>query len=357
MAVQKFKTLDLAELNMHMVPGGKKKEAATTYAALPYNPDNDNDKGMGNHRDLFLLPKGVAYECQDADTAHDKLFGANLSENEYYRRLERENRVTEAQSKLKRVTLGYDYSAAASNGLEPRKEFFEKLLPKRGPRLKMLIADTILGCRCPESTWMYTSADGEVCKAQDYENTALMHRFGDSTDRMLPVAVMKKTSSNSFQANDVKVINTADLAEMLADQQAAAGKFGSDVVIQQFIKCAGSKPWIARTTWIRGRPPKCMIISNRRGFNKPAEDRTLESQLCTSISSPASCAIQVTPSAKDCVETVELVERIVKFGEKNIRPVVSFEEMAADFIRDPSGRWWLLQVKAFKLAKQAIQIT
>lgn len=30
---------------------------------------------------------------------------------------------------------------------------------------------------------------------------------------------------------------------------------------------------------------------------------------------------------------------------------LKMEELAADFIRDPSGTWWLIQIKAFKLAE------
>ena len=117
-----FKTLDLAALSTG-AKISRHNNSSVEYAAQPYEKD-EPEKGMGNHRDLFLLPVGIAYECQDADTSHvrtsarecsreltcvaqDRLFGKNLTEVEYYRAIDREARVTEAQSKLKRVTMGY----------------------------------------------------------------------------------------------------------------------------------------------------------------------------------------------------------------------------------------------------------
>jgi len=32
---------------------------------------------------------------------------------------------------------------------------------------------------------------------------------------------------------------------------------------------------------------------------------------------------------------------------------LKMEELAADFIRDPAGTWWLIQIKAFKLAESS----
>jgi hypothetical protein len=39
------------------------------------------------------------------------------------------------------------------------------------------------------------------------------------------------------------------------------------------------------------------------------------------------------------------------------QPAVRFEEMTCDFVRDPERRWWLLQVKSFKLQKAVQTLT
>ena len=40
-----------------------------------------------------------------------------------------------------------------------------------------------------------------------------------------------------------------------------------------------------------------------------------------------------------------------------LQPAVRFEEMTCDFVRDPERRWWLLQVKSFKLQKAVQTLT
>ena len=44
---------------------------------------------------------------------------------------------------------------------------------------------------------------------------------------------------------------------------------------------------------------------------------------------------------------------MVKFLETNLR--VFFEEMVADFIKDESGLWWMIGVKAYKFVNPSVK--
>lgn len=48
-------------------------------------------------------------------------------------------------------------------------------------------------------------------------------------------------------------------------------------------------------------------------------------------------------------ETVGYIVNLVKFLEPNLS--VFFNEMVCDFIKDDSGLWWMIGVRAFKLDK------
>lgn len=59
-----------------------------------------------------------------------------------------------------------------------------------------------------------------------------------------------------------------------------------------------------------------------------------------------SCSIIQSKTGRTVYETNQYIENLVKFLETNIR--CYFEEMVADFIKDESGLWWMIGVRAYK---------
>lgn len=51
-------------------------------------------------------------------------------------------------------------------------------------------------------------------------------------------------------------------------------------------------------------------------------------------------------------ETAPYLQNIVKYLQDNLR--VRFEELVGDFIKDESGIWWLVNIKAFKLVDEKV---
>ena len=60
-----------------------------------------------------------------------------------------------------------------------------------------------------------------------------------------------------------------------------------------------------------------------------------------------SCTIVNTCRGKYVEETTPYIENIIKYFWIHLK--VSFQEFIADFIKDESGNWWLINVKAFIL--------
>lgn len=60
-----------------------------------------------------------------------------------------------------------------------------------------------------------------------------------------------------------------------------------------------------------------------------------------------SCTIVNTCRGKYVDETVPYIENILRYLD--IQLGLKFKEFVADFIKDESGIWWMVNVKAFKL--------
>ena len=58
-----------------------------------------------------------------------------------------------------------------------------------------------------------------------------------------------------------------------------------------------------------------------------------------------SCTLVNTCRGKYVEETVPYIENILKYFWVHLK--TSFHEFVADFIKDESGNWWLINVKAF----------
>lgn len=66
-----------------------------------------------------------------------------------------------------------------------------------------------------------------------------------------------------------------------------------------------------------------------------------------------SCSIIQSKTGRTVYETNKYIENLVKFLEPNIR--VFFEEMVWDFIKDESGLWWMIGVRAYKFTNPEIK--
>ncbi|POM67619.1 Hypothetical protein PHPALM_16349, partial [Phytophthora palmivora] len=150
--------------------------------------------------------------------------------------------------------------------------------------------------------------------------------------------------------------------------------------LQQFIQCNGSKAFVQRAVYEAGKPPHAWMISNiesirdpiappsptlgaispRSGLTRSPSSSTivttgtegsgcsipLVNRLCTSVQTDKACTF-VKLTERGCATVSELNLRIVRYIEQRLR--IALQTFVADFVKDSSGEWWLLQVKAFQV--------
>jgi hypothetical protein len=65
------------------------------------------------------------------------------------------------------------------------------------------------------------------------------------------------------------------------------------------------------------------------------------------VSKPLHCSIIKGEGDKNYLDIIDSCRQIAQFVERNTN--IKMSEIVGDFIRDPSGTWWLLGIKAFVL--------
>jgi hypothetical protein len=121
------------------------------------------------------------------------------------------------------------------------------------------------------------------------------------------------------------------------------------VVIQRYIKCIGSKAFIVRTCWRKKGNSYCFVITNKSSYYD--YDNTPElTKYLVNPKSYGTTTIVEAKSGKHLDETLPFVQNIVKFLK--IRAQAKFSEFVCDFIKDESGIWWLINIKAFILDRE-----
>ena len=158
------------------------------------------------------------------------------------------------------------------------------------------------------------------------------------------VAVLKQPSrvNGAVVGNETKLLTAKELS-FCVDANVTNKK---KVVIQRFIKCMGSRAFIVRTCWRRNGNHSCFVITNKSSYYE--YDNTPEnSKYLVSPKIYGSCNIIETKSGKHLDETIPYVKNIVKFMKVHAK--AEFSELVADFVKDESGIWWMINVKAFIL--------
>uniref|UniRef100_K3WGE3 Uncharacterized protein n=1 Tax=Globisporangium ultimum (strain ATCC 200006 / CBS 805.95 / DAOM BR144) TaxID=431595 RepID=K3WGE3_GLOUD len=200
--------------------------------------------------------------------------------------------------------------------------------------------------------------------------------------------------------NQLRLLNSGEVKTLLNNGMASRKSFA----LQQFVKCSGSKAFIVRSVHEAGKPASAWMISNTVPIQDPAasvlpqvgttatnatgfdessppqaaafetprrqslsassssiETGALEqsshtqlsqsatplvNRLCTSIQVDKSCTF-VKLNERGCASVSELNRKLVKYVEQRIR--IQLQTLVADYTKDATGQWWLLQVKAFRV--------
>jgi len=220
--------------------------------------------------------------------------------------------------------LNYTYDFA------PNITFFKFLTTHSSKKkLKVWVPDTIVYNDTQEPFWIYSNLQGEVCKLFSFSNNTILTAFGRGAEESQPVAILKKQCYN-YKLDKVtgttgSLLMPLDFHEELTEAQR---KNRQKWCVQKFIK--SSRPFICRTVFSKQRMPFCWVVAKEFPLQENENSTIFQAK-----------------SGKFFAETLEIMNRMVKFLEKHL--CIEFSELVCDFVKDQGGLWWLLNVKAFEL--------
>ncbi|TYZ59283.1 hypothetical protein PybrP1_006559 [[Pythium] brassicae (nom. inval.)] len=203
--------------------------------------------------------------------------------------------------------------------------------------------------------------------------------------------------------NQLRLLSPGELKTLLINVTSSKKCFA----VQQFVKCNGSKAFIVRAVHESAKPTSAWMISNTAPIQDanspspmsptpaslsettagaistpgpPITARRLSSgtgavgtstmngseasqsgqptatsasaviplvnRLCTSVQVDKACTF-VKLNERGCAAVSELNLRLVRYVEQKLH--LQLQTLVADYMKDASGRWWLLQVKAFRV--------
>ncbi|KAG3010232.1 hypothetical protein PC121_g15561 [Phytophthora cactorum] len=271
-------------------------------------------------------------------------------------------------------------------------------LTARKQNLKLNVPDTILYGETGRAVWIYTDKEGYVQRSTEFSDKQVLDKFAECSPVIAdekhlvvykePMTTMASVNHQNghgptvfnSQGNQLRLLNLGEVRTLLNGVMAMHKSFA----LQQFIKCNGSKAFIQRAVYEAGKPAHAWMISNIEPFRDPncppspspgtaapqlsprpglirsnssstiatsgseacVSSIPLISRLCTSIQTDKSCTF-VKLTERGCAAVSELNLRIVRYIEQKLR--ISIQTFVADFVKDATGEWWLLQVKAFQV--------
>eukprot|EP00002_Diphylleia_rotans_P030459 TRINITY_DN6261_c0_g1_i10.p1 TRINITY_DN6261_c0_g1~~TRINITY_DN6261_c0_g1_i10.p1 ORF type:complete len:804 (+),score=150.58 TRINITY_DN6261_c0_g1_i10:55-2466(+) len=219
-------------------------------------------------------------------------------------------------------------------------------------RLKMNIPDTIIYGFNKNPIWIYSSPDGFIRRTDSFTESQVLKKLQKfiPTDDSIVAVVKRQDGMTLGKANEVSVVKFTELKAILSP---ASYPNKSQMVIQGFVRCKGPKAYIVRVHWQKGRAPTAWSITNKLGF----EDQSIGAGKGYTIDVNAPSTLSIIKIQGNAIGYLnEQITKLVLHIERTTRPTVAFQEIVVDFLKGADEKWWILQVKAFRLLPVAIDV-
>jgi hypothetical protein len=197
--------------------------------------------------------------------------------------------------------------------------------------------------------WLYQGALDEsgdrVLKVRTYEDGSalkddmqsvlrrMIRGADDFVDEDVPTAVVK-IQKEGTQSNELRVLHTAAALQAELQMLCCSEASNQTITVQKYVKPKSQQPWIVRAVYQDQKPGYAWVITGHDGhFIREYTQKN--------------CSIVKSTTANTWPRPRAMLERMVHSIEEVQQ--LNFTEMAADFLQDSNGSWWLLQVKSFKL--------
>eukprot|EP00792_Barthelona_sp_PAP020_P005441 TRINITY_DN2650_c0_g2_i1.p1 TRINITY_DN2650_c0_g2~~TRINITY_DN2650_c0_g2_i1.p1 ORF type:complete len:1064 (+),score=282.76 TRINITY_DN2650_c0_g2_i1:60-3251(+) len=245
---------------------------------------------------------------------------------------------------------GVNFFQFLCRGTPPAPNGSWREITSGGQKLRLLIPDTIVyGMRDAENgsygVWLASSGSGVVYRRDIFSPQDVVAALGDpKTPDSKVVAVLKRKRFDPPHSTETTLLDTRELRSTTVVSSTASS---DDVqVVQRFIKPRSHRAFICRCTWSPDKPAFAHMATNHRAMNDESE-RNISNRFLLNTENHSGCTI-FKMSSSAVGELASITRQIAKHVER-VTPGVRFETLVTDFTRDDQNRWWLLQIKTFKL--------
>jgi hypothetical protein len=241
----------------------------------------------------------------------------------------------------------YPRTRAPYRKYAPQIPFFMHLGGSNGRRLRLYVPQTVVfGLRSDpgsdglQQAWLMNTRDGYVHRREKFDPDADVVPAFASDDPEEIVAVFKRRVNGSAQR---QLLTTDDLREIVYNRQ-SYGLFA----IQAFVPPRKGRATLSRCVWKRergggGYTHFVYAVSNKTSSADTAnrDDMLLDLSVynCATVNKLRGVAVE---------DLEEMTDSVAQYIQKGLGMLV--QDLVCDFVKDDRGTWWLLQVKAFRLA-------
>jgi hypothetical protein len=193
--------------------------------------------------------------------------------------------------------------------------------------------------------WVYSNEAGVVWRTDQFNQKTITSKLGNFSSSNELVAVLKKSSA----PYKTKLLTAKELGFTVGGLSTSGSKGSQACVVQRYIKSIGSKAFKVRTVWSKDAPPYCFIVTNKSNYYEYDGVQDIYKYM-TYPAKYGVCTIFRTNKGKQLTDTLPFVENIVKFYRGVYGGAV--RNVAGDFIKDESGIWWLVNIKALSVIEE-----
>jgi len=215
-------------------------------------------------------------------------------------------------------------------------------------RLKVWIPDTIVYHDLETNYWLYSNEACVVWRTDKFEPKTVISKLSNFCSQNELVGVQKYTQ---YIGNTKTKLLTANDLSYAVSSVSSSGGGKETCVIQRYIKSIGSKAFKVRTIWTKGQPPCCFIVTNNSSYYEydGAQD-IFKYMVVVSENQKGPSTIFKTNKGKQLTDTLPYVENIIKYFRGAFG--VEVTKIAADFIKDESGIWWMINIKSISFKEK-----
>lgn len=211
-------------------------------------------------------------------------------------------------------------------------------------RLKVWMPDTIVYHDLESNYWLYSNEACVVWRTDNFNFKTVSSKLSNFCSDNELVAIFKSDAASTNVRS--KLLTSQDLS-MVSQQVGTQGSEKSRCVIQRYIKSIGSKAFKVRTVWSKDSPPFCFIVTNKSGYYEYDGVQDIYKYMVVPELRNPTCTIFKTNKGKQLNDTLPYVENVVKFFRGAYGADIT--KIAADFIKDESGIWWMVNIKAIQV--------